>query len=93
MSFAYFSTDILVGTELCPLHPLHHPSLSSPLYQINPHHMLYSNPRYMLYSNPPPMLYSNPHHMLYSNPRHMLYSNPRHMSIRILVTCYIRIHH
>ena len=57
--------------------PLHHPSLSSPLHQINPHHMLYSNPRYMLYSNP----------------RHMLYSNPRHMFIWILVTCYIRIHH
>ena len=51
----------------------------------NPHHMWYSNPRYMLHSNP--------RHMLYSNPRHMLYLNPRHMFIRILVTCYIRIHH
>ena len=56
-----------------------------PLHQINPHHMLYSNSRCMLYSNP--------RHMLYSNPRHMFYSNPRHMFIRILVTCYIIIHH
>ena len=56
-----------------------------PPHQINPHHLLYSNPRYMLYSNP--------RNMFYSNPRHMFYSNPRHMFIRILVTCYIIIHH
>ena len=59
----------------------------------NPRHMLYSNPRHMLYLNRRHILYSNPHHMLYSNPRHMLYSDPRHMFIRILVTCYIIIHH
>ena len=85
VSFASFSTGILVGTESCPFLPLLPLSLSSPLHQINPHHVLYSHPRYMLYSNP--------RHMLYSNPRHMFYSNPCHMFIRILVTWYIIIHH
>ena len=60
------------------------PSLSSPLHQSNPHHMLYSNPRYMfVFESSSHVVFESSSHVVfesschvYSNPRHMLYSNP-----------------